>query len=423
MPRSARADGPGGDTPGEHRAPSTARPRAPHLHRERVARGEGHIDSAPVTGGERSDLQRLLDAVLAISSEWSLPVVLRRIVEVAIEMVDAQYGALGVLDPTGSYLTEFIHVGIDEEMADRIGTLPEGHGILGLLIVEPKPIRLDDLREHPDSFGFPDHHPEMSSFLGVPIRVRGNVFGNIYLTQKRGNAHFTALDEELLVGLAAAAGAAIESVRLHHRVAELSVIEDRERIARDLHDSVIQRLFAVGLLLQGVGARIDDPEVADRLDQAVDDLDDTVRHIRTSIFELQRRRLPGRSVRQEVLDLVAEAGEQLGTEPLVHFDGPIDSIVPEPVADHLLAVAREALTNVVKHAGTPKVEVSLTARDDGVTLTILDEGIGLPEGAGGGHGLPNLRSRAEELGGLCRIERRDPVGTQVVWSVPLHRDD
>jgi signal transduction histidine kinase len=375
-----------------------------------------------VTSGERSDLQRLLDAVLAISTEWSLPVVLRRIVEVAIELVDAQYGALGVLDPTGSHLTEFIYVGISPDLAERIGTRPEGHGILGLLITDPKPIRIDDLREHPNSYGFPDHHPQMSSFLGVPIRVRGNVFGNLYLTQKRAGARFTELDEELLVGLAGAAGAAIESVRLHHRVAELSVIEDRERIARDLHDSVIQRLFAIGLLLQGLGARIDDPEVAGRLERAVDDLDDTVRHIRTTIFELQRRRLPGRSVRQELLDLVAEAGEQLGTSPLVHFDGPIDSVVPAPIADHLLAVAREALTNVVKHARTPKVEVSLTARENGVTLTILDEGIGLPEGAGGGHGLPNLRSRAEELGGMCSIERRDPVGTEVVWSVPLRQD-
>jgi signal transduction histidine kinase len=349
----------------------------------------------------------------------SLPSVLERIVQTAVQLVDARYGALGVLDPTQTSLSQFIHVGLEGDDADLIGDLPEGRGILGLLIVDPQPLRLRDLTRHPDAFGFPPNHPPMASFLGTPIRVRGQVFGNLYLTEKRSGREFTADDEELAVGLAAAAGAAIENVRLHSRVSELTVIEDRERIARDLHDSVIQRLFATGLLLQGVEARIDDAEVADRLHQAVEDLDETVRHIRTTIFELQRKRLPGRSIRQEILDLVAETAEELGADPLVHFDGPIDSAVPGSVADHFIAVAREALTNIVKHAKTPRVEVSLSARDDAVTLVVVDEGIGLPDDAGGGHGLPNLRSRAEELGGVFAVRRRDPVGTEVLWQVPL----
>ncbi len=377
------------------------------------------LDSSGVTPRDRTSIQRLLDGVLSISSELSLPLVLRRIVEVATELVDARYGALGVLDPSGSSLTQFISVGLSDEDVHAIGEPPKGHGILGLLIVEPHALRLTDLTTHPDRHGFPAHHPEMHSFIGAPVRVRGEVFGNLYLTEKRDGEAFTADDEELVVGLAAAAGAAIENARLHARVAELSILEDRERIARDLHDTVIQRLFATGLTLQGVATMVGDEAVAERLRQAVEDLDDTVRHIRSTIFELQRRRLPGRSIRQELLDLVAEAAEQLGTDPLVNFDGPIDSLVPADVADELLAVTREALSNVVKHARSPRVEVSLTARDHEVTLQVLDEGVGLPDQVKAGYGLPNLRARAEQRGGSCEISRRDTGGTLVHWSVPL----
>ena len=141
--------------------------------------------------------------------------------------------------------------------------MPQGHGILGLLIVDPKPLRLPDLNEHPDRFGFPEHHPPMTSFLGVPIAVRGRVFGNLYLCDKVGSEVFTDVDEELAVGLASAAGIAIENARLHARVAEFATLEDRERIARDLHDTVIQRLFAVGLGLQATMRMVSDP-VGDR---------------------------------------------------------------------------------------------------------------------------------------------------------------
>src|SRR3954462_7359047 len=166
---------------------------------------------------------------------------LDRIIRAAVDLVDARYGALGVLDETGTRLAQFITVGIDDEARARIGNVPEGHGILGLLIVEPTPIRLPDLREHPDSFGFPPNHPPMRSFLGVPIRVRDTVFGNLYLTDKRTAEVFSDVDEELVVGLAAAAGVAIENARLHSRLGELALVDDRERIARDLHDTVIQR--------------------------------------------------------------------------------------------------------------------------------------------------------------------------------------
>jgi signal transduction histidine kinase len=370
-----------------------------------------------------TSLQPLLDAVVTVGSELSLPVVLHRIVETATELVDATYGALGVLDETGGRLAEFLTVGIDELSANRIGPLPEGHGVLGLLIVDPVPLRLDDLTSHPDSFGFPPGHPVMRTFLGVPVRVRGEVFGNLYLTDKRGGGPFTEADEELVVGLAAAAGVAIENARLHAKLTELLVLEDRERIARDLHDTVIQRIFATGLSLQSVAARCTDPLLAERLQASVDDLDDTVRHIRTTIFELQRQRLPGRSVRQEVLDLAYEAGEALGLDPIVRFDGPIDLVVADDVADHLLATVRESLTNVVKHARSPRLEVRLHVEDGLLVLEVLDEGVGLSDDDtdGSGQGLRNLRSRATLLGGDMQVAARPSGGTALTWSVPLPR--
>lgn len=367
-----------------------------------------------------TDLQHLLDAINTVGSELSLPSVLRRIVETATELVDARYGALGVLDETGSTLVEFLTVGVDDPTIESIGHLPEGHGILGLLIVEPRPLRLPDLACHPESFGFPPNHPPMTSFLGVPIRVRDRVFGNLYLTEKADGAAFTEVDEELAVGLAAAAGVAVENARLHDRVTELRVVEDRERIARELHDTVIQRLFATGLALQGAAARVSDPDLAERLESAVADLDDTVSHIRTTIFELQRHRVPGRSVRREILDLVGEVLEPTDVDHVVRFAGTIDLGVPDPVASHLVAVVREAVTNVVRHAEATRVEVALTVDDDELVLSVTDDGVGLPDERGpGGNGLRNLAERAERLGGTFAVTRSEPRGTTLTWRVPL----
>jgi signal transduction histidine kinase len=239
------------------------------------------MSGAVAEGPDFSD--RLTDAVLAVASESSLPVVLRRIVERACELTDARYGALGVLGPDGT-LSEFLHAGLDERAVAAIGDPPKGNGILGLLIVEPEPLRLDDLGAHVDSFGFPPHHPPMHTFLGVPIRVRGDVFGNLYLTEKRSGEPFTAHDERQCMVLATAAGAAIENSRRQSLERDLAVSEDRERIARDLHDSVIQRLYAAGMGLQGIRRRIVEPAVAERVSGVIDALDDTIREIRSVIF-------------------------------------------------------------------------------------------------------------------------------------------
>ena len=377
-----------------------------------------NVVSQPSNAGPRS-LRQLLDAVMTVGSDLDLPSVLRHIVESAAALVDARYGALGVLDETGTSLAEFITVGIDEEDRRRIGPLPKGHGILGLLIREPKAIRLPDLAEHPDSYGFPPHHPPMKSFLGVPVRVRDQVFGNLYLTDKTTAEVFTDIDEELVIGLAAAAGVAIENARLHLRVRELALLEDRERIARDLHDTVIQRLFATGLRLQGAARLAERPEVADRIIQAVDDLDLTVKHIRTAIFGLEAsRRATNAGLRQRVLALAGEAAGALGYEPHFLFDGSLDTVA-EDRAVEVLAVLREALTNVARHAGAHRVDVEVVADGD-LTLRVLDDGQGLPaQRRPGAKGLANMEARAARLGGSVLVKARPEGGTVVEWRVPL----
>jgi signal transduction histidine kinase len=362
-------------------------------------------------------LRQLLNAVLAVASDLDLSSVLEHLVESAVELVDARYGALGVLDETRTKLAQFITVGFDSGTVQAIGNLPEGHGILGLLIVDPRPLRLPDLNEHPDSYGFPPNHPPMQSFLGVPIRIRNEVFGNLYLTDKTTSDAFTDIDEELIVALAAAAAIAIENARLHQRVGDLLVLEDRERIARDLHDTVIQRLFATGLSLQGAARLAVRPEVATRIQSAVNDLDETVKQIRSAIFELQSTRLLGRGLRDDILALVAEAARPLGFDPHVVFDGPVDTGVDDRVCEHLLATLREALSNAARHARPSRVDIEVTV-DSEVVLRVADDGVGIGEASPSGRGLGNLAARAKSLGGRFRLEPRPEGGTVLEWRAP-----
>lgn len=370
--------------------------------------------------GPRS-LRELLEAVLALGSGLDPPSILRRIVEAAVGLVDARYGALGVLDDSGTRLTQFITVGIDDATHQLIGALPEGHGILGLLILDAKPLRLPDLREHPDSFGLPPHHPPMRSFLGVPVRVGSEVFGNLYLTDKTTAEVFSDVDEELVVGLAAAAGIAIENARLHARVQEFALVEDRERIARDLHDTVVQRLFATGLSLQGTArlVRTDADAAVTRIDAAVDDLDLTVKHIRSAIFKLESSRLPsGTGTRNRVLTLGREAAGALGFEPRCFFDGPVDSATGDDLADDLVATLREALSNVARHANATVVEVEVVVTDE-VVVRVIDDGTGPPApDERRGHGLKNMQARAARHGGRLELRPGRGGGTVLEWRVP-----
>jgi signal transduction histidine kinase len=550
-------------------------------------------------------VRRLLDAVLAVTEDLDLEVVLERVVAAACSLVGARYGALGVIAEDGDGLSQFVHTGLDAEAVARIGHLPEGRGLLGALVVDPRPLRLEHLADDPRSAGFPPGHPPMTGFLGAPIRVRDAVFGNIYLTDKLDGGSFDARDEELVIGLAAVAGAAIANARLvdelrgrqrwrdavldlavavlsgastesaEDQVADLAcavvaglgavvvvrdrggdpvvsrtsgqapplgaspdgspvdevlrrgtslragrsvlfpgaavlwvpliergeviaalgvgrvrpfnlvdaelletfaaqaslviahgrasadlrrmgLVEDRERIGRDLHDTVIQRLFATGLSLQALSRRVEDrPDVVERLERAVDDVDETVKQIRTTIFGLQAPP-EVESVRTDVLTVVDEVGAALPIHPRVRFDGPIDTVVRGTVADHLRAVLREALTNVVKHAEAEEVVVSLSASADEIHLMVVDDGRGIGgddgrgiggddgrgiggddgRGIGGddgrgvargggasvgaGYGLGNLRERARACGGHVSIgPPATGQGTEVSWRVPV----
>ena len=528
----------------------------------------------------RDRTRALLEAVLAVGSDLDLPTVLRRITEAASTLADARYAALGVIGEDDR-LSEFVTVGISDDERARLGSPPSGHGILGILIRDPRPLRLDDLGRDPAAYGFPPGHPPMTTFLGVPIRVRDEVFGNLYLTEKRGGGSFDEQDEAVVLALAAAAGVAIENARLYDaarrragwlranadistrllagadadevlallarhalelcraatcfialpagsdrllvevaegddagvvtgqviplpgtacgdvfrsgrpqllvgapasgvgragdagsallvplgaegaargvlvvttpqgeppvrasaveelhgfaaqatvalEVAErrrdaehLVVYEDRDRIARDLHDLVIQRLFATGMQLESAARLIDKPEAAARVRRAVDDLDTTIREIRSSIYALttEHSSEPD-SLRSRIFEVVDAGTEQLGHTPAVRMAGLVDTSVPPAVAEHLLAVLREALSNAARHADARRVEVVLEVADD-VRLTVRDDGRGLPTDGRRHSGLAHLESRAAEVGGAFAVAPGPDGGTELVWTAPL----
>ncbi|MFE0641161.1 GAF domain-containing protein [Streptomyces sp. NPDC058877] len=536
----------------------------------------------------------LLAAVLDLGRDLELPQVLRSIVEAAVSLTDAEYGALGVIDDRQK-LSQFLPVGMAEELVARIGPAPCGHGILGELIGNPIPLRLTDLTRHPSSFGFPPHHPPMRTFLGAPIRVRDQVFGNIYLTEKRGGGVFDADDEAVLTTLSTAAGVAIDNARLYHdsrrrehrlealgeitrallagtdtdevlrliaqramevadadlaavllpavpagdltvRVAhgdaaervrgavlpasgslaglaasvrgpvvttdvrtdpralslgegrvgeehgpvvavplpvddsvcgalrlsrragrqgfdaaetllisgfadqaaialelagrraeseELAVLHDRDRIARDLHDVAIQRLFATGMTLQSATRVIEHPGAAERVARAVDDLDTTIQIIRSTILQLRTSDddRTGNGLRRRMAETIRLASQHMGFTPSLRILGPVDTGVHEALAEHVLAVTAEALSNTARHARAGRSDVLLSVPDpaDHLVLTITDDGIGLGTVTPTG-GLLNMGSRAAQCRGAFRLEAPPEGGTRIVWSAPLSVD-
>jgi nitrate/nitrite-specific signal transduction histidine kinase len=381
-----------------------------------VSAGATQVGSGPEPVDAEGRLQRLLEAIQGIAGGLSLPVVLRHIVESACTLVGARYGALGVIGEDQT-LVEFITVGAGPEVVEAIGHYPEGHGILGLLIVDPRPLRLADLSAHPDSYGVPKHHPPMRSFLGVPVRVGNEVYGNLYLCEKRDAEQFSADDEALIVSLAVMAAVAIDNARLHERLQDLAVLSDRERIARDLHDKVIQRLFATGLSLQAASRGLDDP-TAGKLAQAVDDLDATITEIRNAIFGLEARPADRPNLSAALLALVDEITQPAGLEPTVRIDGPLNSLLSPALGDELLTVTGEALVNVARHAEARHVSVSVHVDSQAVALRVVDDGHGPGGGRPGAHGLANLDARARRLGGSSQLSASDG-GASLEWRIPL----
>ena len=369
-------------------------------------------------------LRRLLEAVLLLEEDLSMPVLLRHFVQEACSITGARYGALGVLNDERNAIAELIAVGISDEEAQAIGHPPTGLGLLGILVTDPKPLRLANISDHPDSAGFPPGHPQMRSFLGVPVAAHDEVYGNLYLADKIGWSEFTEDDEALVMSFAHAAAIAIENARLHERVQEIAVLEDRDRIARDLHDVVIQRLFAVGLSLQGLAKPPLEPPTVERIQHAIRDLDETIRQIRSSIFDLASTSSPRPGLRASVLALVRELRPVVGFDVSVSFDGPVDTSIPEPIAEHLLFTIREALTNVGRHSKASRASVRLQADTASVTLEIVDDGRGLAAAMGDGStgtglGLANLRRRAEKLGGELELGTPEGGGTSILWRVPV----
>ncbi|MFC3961570.1 sensor histidine kinase [Nocardia jiangsuensis] len=539
--------------------------------------------------GVRDQLDRLIEAMLAVTAGLDLDNTLRSIVHTAIELVEAGYGALGVLhsDHRAKELAEFVYEGIDDRTRVLIGDLPRGHGVLGVLIDDPRPIRLADMSAHPASVGFPANHPPMRTFLGVPVQVGGEVFGNLYLTEKAGGQEFTDDDEGVVLALAAAAGIAIANARLYEesrirqqwleatrevatellagddpdkvltliadrarsltgsacaflalpedpdipaaeltelivaaaagtgaralfgtrlplgashsgtafresrvlaaassmapiaepvpgwgpllalplragqttigvltilrapgqqpideagqsmmsgfadqaavalqlarsqqRMRQLDVISERDRIARDLHDHVIQRLFAVGMSLQGTASRARVPEIRERLRDTIDDVQTIVQDIRHSIFDLHSdTAAEAPAMRKRLHAVVTEMTAEAELRTTVRLAGPV-SVLPPEIFDDVEAVLREALSNAVRHSGASAISVRLNIGDD-VTLVVADDGKGLPEKRARTSGLGNMAARAKHGGGEFSAGPGPEGGTVIRWSVPL----
>jgi signal transduction histidine kinase len=307
---------------------------------------------------------------------------------------------------------------MDENDVVAIGHTPRGRGILGLLITHPQTVRIADLMTHPASFGFPPGHPPMHSFLGVPVRVRGSVFGNLYLTEKQNEPEFTTEDEELVSSLAAAAGLEIENARMSQQIQQMAVYEDRNRIAQDLHDLVIQSLFATGMTLESIARKAAVPaEDAEKLRSAADELDKTIKQIRQSIYALTSM-TDAVTLRRRVMHEVEAYASLLGTTPSITFEGAVDSLVNDGIAEQLIAVLRELLSNAMRHAQATSLSVSVQVEDSHLVLTVIDNGVGIAQTARRS-GLENLRRRAESLGGVFTAEPGTTAGTVARWAIPV----
>jgi signal transduction histidine kinase len=360
----------------------------------------------------------MLTAMMDVVRGLDLRSTLERIVTSAALVSNAKYAALGIIDENG-YVQDFITHGMDEAAVARMASPPQGDGVLGLLIKHPEPIRLANLADHPASIGFPENHPPMGSFLGVPVRVRGAVFGNLYLTEKANAAEFSDEDEEMIMALAAIAGLSIENARLSEKNMSLAVYQDRDRIARDMHDLVIQRIFATGLTLQSIIPKLSElPEESEKLTNSIQELNNTINELRQTILHLTALGSDEITLRRRVMSEVEAYRKFLKSTPSITFEGSVDISTSNVVSDQLVATLRELLSNAVKHADATELSVSVQLLNQNLVLTVVDDGVGMPE-SGRRSGLTNLETRARDLGGIFEITRRSPRGTKARWAVPI----
>ena len=369
--------------------------------------------------------RRLIEAGMALASELSLDAVLLRIVELAVDLTGARYGALGVLTPDGRSIEEFITVGITAEERAALGDPPTGHGLLGALIREARPLRIPDIGADPRSVGFPPNHPPMKSLLGAPITGRGKVFGNIYLTDKQDAEAFDEEDERVLVVLATQAAVAVENARLYdetersgRELQRLQVLEERERIGKELHDGVIQSLFAVGMHLQGLATATDDDNISRNLESAVEDIDHAIRDLRNYIFGLRPGILADRQLDQALKEMATDFAARSGVVTVVDVDADAASRLTSRAAD-VVQIVREALSNVGRHGAATTCRVSVERNAAGLVIEVDDDGQGFDvELTRSGMGLQNLQERVGSLGGVFQIESTPGEGTTVRATFP-----
>ena len=361
-------------------------------------------------------------ATRAVAGVLSVEEVLQVIVDQVRPLVGARYAALGIVDEHG-VIERFITSGMDPETRARIGAIPRGHGFLGLIIEENRPFRIPDINVDPRRYGFPPNHPPMTTFLGVPVSVKGRSVGNLYFTDKAGGGPFTEADEEVVEFFARHAGIAIENARLHELVAALAVIEERERIGKDLHDGIIQNIYAVGLSLEDVPDLMEeDPaEVVRRVERAIDSLHLAIRDIRNFIFGLRPDLLGGLSFDEGLAALTDEFRHNSMIDIELVRDGPGWEPSPDVTA-HLLGIVNEALSNVVRHATASRVWVETSADPDGsLRLSVRDNGHGFDVSASppmGHQGLANMRSRATGLGAKLDVSSEPGSGTAISITLP-----
>jgi signal transduction histidine kinase len=376
-----------------------------------------------------TELEALVDATRAIAEVLDLDPVLQIIVDRVRTMVGAGYAALGLPDASGR-MVRFITSGIGTEMRAAIGDPPRGHGLLGLIIREGRSYRIPRIAEHPDSYGFPPNHPPMTSFLGVPVMVHGRSVGNLYLTDKQGATEFSDVDQLLVEMFALRAGIAIDNAHLHEQVQRLAVVEERERISRDLHDGIIQSIYGVALSLEDVPFLMQSaPEDAsDRVDKAIDSLNLTIREIRNFILGLRSELLHGADLVAGLATLADEFANSAAAE--IELDIAVDpevaTVLPIGHRVQMLQMAREALSNAVRHSQAGRVTIGLHSDATTLEISVEDDGIGFDPTVSPrpGHlGLANLHDRTAALGGTLTIHTQPGNGTSLRIRVPTSPPD